>query len=421
MRSPRRGGPIAEARTPRAPRQAFPALRHREFRRYAVGQGVSLVGFWMQNVAQGWLVYRLSGSELALGVVGFASYLPVLLCAPVAGTVADRVSRRWLILVTQGLAMLLALALGVLAATGQATVPRVAVLAALSGTVGAFDLPARQALLIELVGPEDLAGAIALNASIFNVARVVGPALAGMLVGSVGEAPCFFVNALSYGPLIAALSAMSAGRRPAGGGAPIAAIRSGLAYLRREPMQRALLLALGIVAGVALQANVLMPALAERSFAVGAEAYGLLLTAYGGGAVVSALRLAAYRQTLGGQRVNLLQGLAVFGGGLALVALSPSYELAVAGQFIAGFGMVRYTATTNALVQTLVDDAYRGRIMGLHTVMFMGTAPFGTLLLGIVAAPAGPRPALVLASAVPVLMLFWLRSRSLLFERAADG
>lgn len=389
----------------------FPALRHREFRRYAAAQGISLVGFWMQSVAQSWLVYRLSGSELALGIVGACAFLPVLVLAPLAGSVADRVRRRRLILLTQSLAMGIALTLGALAASDRATVAVVAVLAALSGAVGAFDLPARQAFLIDLVGPEDLASAIALNASVFNAARVLGPALAGTLVSSVGEAPCFAVNALSYLPLLMTLVAGEGGNSASGRAAPLAAIRSGLAYVRTQPVQRALLVALGVVAGISLQANVLMPAIAERTFAAGAQGYGLLLTAYGVGAALSALRLAASRHTVADHRRHLLRGLAVFGTGLVGVGLSPTYGAAVVAQFVAGYGMVRYTATTNTLLQLLVDDAYRGRVMGLHTVMFMGTAPAGSILLGGIAAPAGPRAAILLAGAVPLFALWWLAGR----------
>lgn len=376
-----------------------------------MAQGISLVGFWMQSVAQGWLVYRLSGSELALGVVGACGFFPVLIFAPLAGSVADRVRRRELILLTQSMAMGIALTLGVLTAADRVTVPVVAVLAALSGTVGAFDLPARQAFLIDLVGAEDLASAIALNASVFNGARVLGPALAGSLVASVGEAPCFAVNAVSYIPLIAILLSTGRGHRAARRMPRVAATRSGIAYVRTQPVLRALLVALGAVAGVSLQANVLMPAIAERTFGAGAQGYGLLLTAYGGGAALSALRLAAQRHTAADHRQHLLRGLAVFGGGLVGVGLSPTYELAVAAQFVAGFGMVRYTATTNTMIQLLVDDAFRGRVMGLHTVMFMGTAPAGSVLLGAIAAPAGPRPAMLVAAIVPLLAAWWLAER----------
>ena len=397
----------------------FPALRHRNFRRYVVGQGVSLIGFWMQSVAVGWLVYRLSGSEFLLGVVSFVAYLPVLCFSPIAGALADRVDKYRLILVTQTTSMLLALTLGALSAADLATVPVVAICAAFMGMVGAFDLPARQSFLVDLVGPEDLPGAIALNATIFNAARVVGPAVAGMLVGQVGEAPCFFVNGLSY---LAALWALLGMRlppaRPRSAGRSDRSLRSGIEYVRRQPMTRALLIALGFVSALSLQANILMPALAKRSFGADAEGYGLLLSAYGAGAVLSAMLLARRRRSLVEQRRALLAGLVVFGVGLLGVALSPTFEMAVLCQLAAGLGMVRFTATTNASVQTVVDDAYRGRVMGLHTLMFAGVAPLGSLILGALATPYGPQPALLLSAAVPLAAALWLRS--VLAPAAAD-
>ena len=390
----------------------FPALRHADFRRYVLGQGVSLIGFWMQSVAQAWLVYRLSGSELALGTVAFVAYLPVLCLAPLAGVVADRVDKWRLILFTQGAAMLLALGLGVLAAAGAATVPLVAAFACALGTIGAFDLPTRQAFLVEMVGSDDLPSAIAINASVFNTARVIGPAIAGALVATVGEAPSFLLNGASYLAVLWALAGMRlADRRPVVARHGGRNVRSGLRYVRRRPVQAALLLALGLVSALALSANVLMPSLAQRTFARGATGYGLLLTAYGTGAVLSALRLASRQYTRAQHRRTLLGGLALFGAALLGVAASPRFPIAIACQFLAGLGMIRFTATTNTLIQLLVDDDYRGRVMGLHTVMFLGMAPFGSLLLGAIAEPFGARAALVVSGCAPLLALAFLVRR----------
>jgi MFS family permease len=390
---------------------AFPALHHRNFRRYLAGQSVSLVGFWMQSVAQGWLVYSLSGSEFWLGAVAFAGYLPVLCLSPIAGAIVDRVDKYRLILLTQTSAMLLAFALAGLSWAGAASVPAVAVLAVLLGIVGAFDLPARQSFLVDLVGPDDLPSAIALNATTFNTARVVGPAVAGVLVGSVGETLCFLVNGVSY---LAALWALWGMELPAivrrVAPSEERTLRSGLAYVRSQPTMRALLVALGFVSALSLQANVLMPALAKRTFGADAAGYGLLLTAYGVGAVCSALLLARRRRTVHEQRRGLLTGLVVFGCGLLGVAASRTFEVAVACQLIAGLGMVRFTAITNASVQLSVDDAYRGRVMGLHTLMFLGVAPIGSLLLGALATPYGPQPALVVSGIVPLAIAIWLRA-----------
>jgi MFS family permease len=364
----------------------------------------------MQSVAQGWLVYRISGSTVALGAVAACAYLPVLLLAPSAGVVADRVRKRQLILVTQSLAMVLALALGVVVWLDLATVPLVAAFAACLGAVGAVDLPARQSFLVELVTAEDLPSAIALNASIFNTARVVGPAIAGTLVGVIGEAPCFLLNGASYLAVLWALWGVPAGKRPLAGRGRSEGLRSGLRYVRARPEQAALLLALGLVSGVALQANVIMPAFASETFGAGASAYGMLLTAYGVGAVLAALRLAARHWTRPEHRRHLLAGLLVFACGLLGVAASPAFAAALALQAVAGFGMLHYTATTNALIQLLVDDRVRGRVMGLHTVMFMGTAPLGSLLLGWVAA-FGPRAAIAVAGVVPLVAMLALRGR----------
>jgi predicted MFS family arabinose efflux permease len=390
----------------------FPALRHRNFRRYAAGQVVSLAGFWMQSVAQGWLVFRLSGSELALGTVAFVGYLPVFLLSPLAGVVADRMDKRRLVMVTQSLAMGLAVVQGLVVVTGVATVPIVAAMAFLVGVVGAVDLPTRQSFMVELVGADDLPAAIAFNASVFNTARVVGPAIAGAVVASAGEGPCFFLNGASY---LAALWALAGMRfdhprpRPAVGRAT--GLRSGLAYVRSRPTIAALLLALGAVSTLALQANVLMPALAERVFGRGARGLGGLLAAYGAGAVVTALRLASRRYGEAEYRRNLLLGLGGMAAGLFVVAAATRFEIALLGQLLAGFGMLRYTATTNALVQLLVADALRGRVMGLHTVMFAGTAPFGALVLGAIGRRFGPQAALLVSGTGALLVAMWLATR----------
>jgi predicted MFS family arabinose efflux permease len=390
----------------------FPALRHANFRRYAVGQVISLAGFWMQAVGQGWLVFRLSGSEFALGAVAFVGYLPVLLCSPIAGVVADRFDKRRVVLVTQSCAMVLAFAQGMIVVTDVATVPLVAAMAFLMGTVGAFDLPTRQSFMVELVGTEDLPAAIAFNSSVFNTARAVGPALAGMVVAAAGEAPCFFLNSASY---LAALWAIGGMRfdvaRPLRVPGRPASLRSGLSYVWARPVVSGLLLTLGIVSAMCLQSNVLMPSLAERVFGRGPQGFGVLLTAYGLGAVVTALRLASRRYSDVENRRNLLLGLAGMAMGLVIVAVSPRYEVAIVGQVVAGFGMLRYTATTNALVQILVDDAYRGRVMGLHTVMFIGAAPLGSLLLGTVGHSLGPQHALLVAAGGALLAAMWLAVR----------
>lgn len=405
-------GGLTAAGSPGVIAARFPALRHRNFRRYVLGQGVSLIGFWTQSVAQSWLVYRLSGSAVALGAVSAASYFPVLLVAPLAGVLADRMDKRRLVMVTQSTAMVLAFTLGVLVTLDRVTVAGVAVFAFLLGVVGAVDLPTRQAFIVEMVGPEDLSGAIALNASVFNSARVIGPAIAGALVALVGEGPCCMINGVSYGALLWALAGMRLPAAVAHGGRTIhGGLRSGLRYVRHHPTARALLLALGVVSALSLQVNVLFPVLARQVFAADARGYGLLLTAFGAGAVVSALALAWGRADVAQARWRLVGGLAGFGVGFLGLALTNCFAVALVCNLIAGLGMVRYTATTNALLQLRVDDEFRGRVMGLHTVMFMGTSPVGSLLLGAMAEHWGPAAAVTTAGCAPLLTAVWLLRR----------
>jgi predicted MFS family arabinose efflux permease len=278
--------------------------------------------------------------------------------------------------------------------------------------VGSCALPTRQSFIVDLVGSDDLPAAIAFNASVFTTARVVGPAIAGVVVARAGEGPCFFLNSLSYVAALWAIGGMHLVRRPA---RPVATrptgLRSGLAYVRRRPVIAALLLALGAVSTIALQANVLMPSLAEKVFGRGAQGFGGLLTAYGVGAVITALRLASRQYSDAEYRRNLLLGLSGLAIGLFIVAASPSYEVALAGQLVAGFGMLRYSATTNALVQLLVDDAIRGRVMGLHTVMFVGSAPLGALILGWIGHQLGPQAAIVVSGTGALLVAMWLAMR----------
>jgi MFS family permease len=391
----------------------FPALRHRNFRLFVVGQGLSLVGFWMQSVGQGWLVYRLSDSPLALGFVAFAGYLPILCLAPVAGVFVDRTRKRPLLLVTQTVLLLLALLLGTLVAAHVVTVPYIVACAFCVGLVNAADVPARQAFLVEMTSPEDLPGAIALNSSIFNTARMVGPVLAGVVLGAAGEAACFFANAASYVAVLWALARMRLPHDvpPPPSHALGAGLRSGLEYVWRERALRNLLLLLGVVGAFGLPYQVLMPVFARTVFAAGPRTYGLLLAAAGIGAVTSSLLLAWRITGRDAHRRKLLQGLALFAIGILGLALSPTLPVALAFQVVAGFGMIRYTATTNTLLQLLAADDYRGRVMGLHTVMFLGTAPAGSLLLGGLAERFGAPTAALVSGVVTLVAAGWLALR----------
>jgi MFS family permease len=378
-----------------------------------VGQGISLIGFWMQSVAQGWLVYRLQERPLDVGKVAFAGYLPILLLSPVAGVVADRLPRRTVLLATQTALMLLAAGLGALVWEGAATVRTVMLFAFGVGLVSALDVPTRQSFLIEMASPEDLPNAIALNSSIFNAARVVGPAIAGSLVTVVGEATCFFLNAASYVAVLAALARMRVPHvaRASHGQALGSGFRSGLRYVWAAPVLRNLLLLLGVVCGLGVQYQVLMPVFARTVFDTGPEGFGLLLTAAGIGSMAASLQLAVRRYSRVQHRRHLLLGLAVFAAAVLGLAASPRFEMALACQLLAGYGMVNYLATTNTLLQMVVDDAYRGRMMGLHTVMFLGTQPFGSLVLGGLAQRLGARRAALVSGCVSLAAAAWLAFR----------
>jgi predicted MFS family arabinose efflux permease len=281
------------------------------------------------------------------------------------------------------------------------------------GTVSALDVPTRQSFLVEMAGAEDLPNAIALNSSIFNGARVVGPAIAGSLVAAVGEAPCFFLNAVSYLAVLVALLSMRLPKTaPAGIASPVRGdFLSGLRYVWRTPVLRNLLLLLGVVCGLGVRYDMLMPLFAKSVFAAGPETYGLLLTAGGTGSIVAALQLATRRYTRLQHRQNLLLGLTTFALAVLGLAASPRLEVALCCQLLAGYGMVRYLATTNTLLQLYVDERYRGRMMGLHTVMFLGTQPVGSLLLAALAERFGAPGAATVSGLVSLAAAGWLAFR----------
>jgi predicted MFS family arabinose efflux permease len=369
---------------------AFQALRHRNFRLYLAGQAVSLVGTWLQSVAQSWLVYRLTDSPLLLGLAGFAGQAPVFFLAVVGGTLADRVDKRRLLVGTQAASAACAAALAVLTLSGRVTIVQVFVIAAALGAVNAFDIPTRQAFVAEMVGRDDLPNAIALNSSAVNAARIAGPALAGILVGLVGEGWCFAINAASFGTVILALLTMRLGPRTARrqGGSAASEIREAAAFALAHSPIRDLLLLLGVVSLVGMPYAVLMPVFADRVLGGGAETMGVLLGAAGVGALAAALALAVRASPRGLGR--WVAGSAV-GFGVALVAFSLARGLAPAclALLVAGFCLMTQMAASNTLLQVLTPDRLRGRIMAFYSMMFMGMAPFGALGAGAAAARLG--------------------------------
>ena len=361
------------------------ALRHRNFQLFFGGQLLSLTGTWMQTTAQAWLVYRMTNSALLLGSVGFASQIPVFLVAPIGGITADRRNRQRLVIATQTASMILAGILAWLTLTGRVQVWHIFVLAALLGVVNAFDIPGRQSFLVDMVGKEDLMNAIALNSSMFNGARVIGPAIAGILVARIGEGWCFAANAISYIAVIVGLLLMKVLSPPrASKQSPIEDIIEGFRWVNHTKVIRALLLLIGLVSLVGMPYTVLMPVFADKVLHGGARELGILMGATGVGALFGALTLAAKTGVTGlGRWVAIT--CATLGISLFLFSFSTSFWLSAALLLPAGYSMMLQMACSNTLIQTMVPDELRGRVMSLYSMMFMGMAPFGAFFGGALA------------------------------------
>jgi MFS family permease len=366
------------------------ALRHRNFQLFISGQIISVIGSWMQSIAESWLVYRLTGSALLLGATGFASQIPVFLVAPLGGIMADRLNRQRIVIGTQISSMILALVLAALTLTGFIRVWQIFVLAALLGIVNAFDIPARQSFLVDMVGKEDLMNAIALNSTMFNGARIIGPAIAGILVSRIGEGWCFLVNGLSYIAVIAGLLMMRVDRPTslAPRGPALAHLVEGYRFARHTAPIRSILLLLGLVSLVAMPYTVLMPVFADQILHGGARGLGILMGATGVGALLGALTLATRSGVLGlGRWVASTCG--GFGLSLVLFSFSRHFWLSVVLLLPVGFCMMLGMASSNTLIQAMTPDHLRGRVMAMYTMMFMGMAPFGSLFAGGIAEHLG--------------------------------
>jgi MFS family permease len=375
---------------------ALRSLRHRNFRLFAAGQLVSMTGTWVQLVAQSWLVYRLTGRATLLGLVAFAAHVPVFLLAPIGGALADRFERRRIIVVTQAISMVLAFALAALTLGGVVREWHIVALAAGLGIVHAFDIPARQSFLVEMVGREDLINAIGLNSSLFNGARMTGPAVAGVLVAAIGEGWCFFINGLSFAAVIVALLAIRVPpfQAPAKS-STLERIREGFAFAARERPVRALLVMLAVLSLIGMPYMVLMPVFADRVLFGGPAAYGILMSAAGMGALAGAIALASRRDVrgLGGW---VARAAIAFGSLLCVFSFSRSMWISVALLLPIGFSMMVEISSSNTLIQTMVPDALRGRVMAVYSMMFMGMAPLGSLLAGWSADRIGaPRTVLI--------------------------
>jgi MFS family permease len=390
--------------------ERFPALLSRNYRLYWIGQGISLIGTWMQSVAVSWLVWRLSKSPFLLGLSGVSLTLPVLAFSLFAGVVADRFVRQRVIFVTQALSLVQALVLALLVTFGQPRVEVVLGCVLVLGMISAFDMPARQSFLSETVEPVHLPNAIALQSTIFNGARLLGPALAGAVLATLGEAPCFWINAASYVAVLWALSRMrleSAPPRAARGGSALEHLREGVRYAFGVPRLRNLLVLIGIAGAFGFQYTVLLPVYADRILRAGAGGFGMLASAAGVGSLLAALTMTR-RQTLPRLRRNLLFGLSIFGCALVAFSFSRVFVLSLALNLVVGFGMILYAASTNTMIQLTVQDQFRGRVMSLYTLMFVGTAPLGSFVLGSIAQHAGAPTATRLSGTMCVLGAVWV-------------
>ena len=390
----------------------FSALGHRNFRLFWSGQLISLVGTWMQSVAQGWLMHRLTHSPLMLGVLGFAQFLPVMFLSLWAGVIADRMDKRRLILITQSAALVQAALLATVVTLGVVQPWMVLVLAFVFGIVNSFDLPARQSFLVEMVGKEHLPNAIALNSAGFNIARVLGPAVAGVIIATAGEGACFWLNAVSYLAVIVMLLRMDLPPYVADDGrkGTLSTLREGVNYALETRPIRNLLMLLGLIAGLGFQYMVLLPVYARDILHANEKAYGLMVSAFGLGSLCSAF-LMTRQQDRPALRRNLLIGLGSAGVGMGVFAWSRSLPLTLAMGFAAGFGLILYVASTNTLLQLTTEDRFRGRIMSLYTFMFIGTAPIGALMCGGIAQRWSAPVATSLSAVVLLAGALWVSYR----------
>lgn len=377
------GARPAEARL----RDVGRALRHRNYRLFFAGQGISLVGTWLTWVATSWLVYRLTHSALILGIVSFASQLPTFFLAPFAGVWLDRTNRHRVLVLTQSLAAIQSGLLAFFTLTGTIRIPHILVLGAFQGLINAVDMPARQAFVVEMVEDRaDLPNAIALNSTMFNAARLIGPSIAGVLIALVGEGWCFFIDAVSYVAVIASLLAMHIQPRPsrAAAGHVLAELEAGFRYVAGSVPIRSILLLLALVSLFGIPYTVLMPVIVTQVLHGGPHTLGFLTAASGLGALAGALYLASRRSVLGLGRVV---GIASITFGLALVAFSRSHWLALSLSLMPfiGASMIVAMASSNTILQTMVDENMRARVMSFFAMSFFGTAPLGSLFSGALA------------------------------------
>jgi MFS family permease len=388
---------------------AWRALRHRNFQLFFFGQGISLIGTWMTRLATGWLVYRLTHSALLLGVVGFAGQIAAFALAPVAGVWVERVDRRRMLVWTQAAGALQSLALAVLTLAHVITIGEIIALAALQGLINAFDMPGRQAFLVQMVEDRsDLGNAIAINSSMVNAARLIGPAIAGLVIAAVGEGWCFLIDGVSYLAVIASLLAMRIRpldiRRQAAG--MLAQMREGWDYVSTFRPVRTVLLLLVLMSLMGWPYTVLLPVFAGQVLHGGPNTLGWLTGASGVGALISAISL-ALRKSVAGLARMLQVASAMLGCALVLFGLSHTLWLSLVLMVFAGFGMIQMASVTNTIVQTLVPEDKRARAMSYYGMAFFGAAPFGSLLSGALAHRFGAPHTVILTGAFCIAGSLW--------------
>jgi MFS family permease len=392
---------------------AWRALRHRNFRLFFAGQSISLIGTWMTRVATSWLVYRVTGSALLLGVVGFAGQIPTFLLAPFAGVWVDRLDRRNMLVWTQVLACVQSLALAVLTLTHKINIHEIIGLSIFQGLINAFDMPGRQAFLVQMVeDKQDLGNAIALNSSMVNMARLVGPAIAGIVIGAVGEGYCFAIDGISYFAVIASLLMMHVKIAPVKRAATsmLEQLKDGWTYVAGFQPIRTILSLFALVSLMGMPFTVLMPIFASNILHGGPHTLGFLLGASGVGALISALSL-ALRKTVRGLTTMIQISAALFGLGLIGFGLSRYLWLSLLLLLIIGFGMMQGMAASNTVIQTLVPEDKRGRVMSYYTMAFVGMAPFGSLLAGVLAHRLGAPRAVMITGTFCIAGAVWFSTQ----------
>ncbi len=386
------------------------ALASRNYRLFFFGQVVSLVGTWITTTATNWLVYRLTGSAFLLGVVGFAGQFPAFLLGPFAGIAVDRWDRHRLLVVTQTISMLQSFALAALVLSGRITLEWIVGLSVVQGLVNSFDMPARQAFLLTMIeNKQDLGNAIALNSSMVNLARLIGPSIAGVVIASTGEGWCFLIDGVSYVAVIVGLLRMRIVRRevalPARGGT-LRQLTEGFTYAFGFRPIRSIIILLALVSLVGVPYSVLMPVFATTVFHGGPHTLGMLMTSSGCGALLGALWLAQRRSVIGlGRVIALASGL--FGVGLISFSFVHVLWLAIPCLVVAGFGFMVQMASSNTVIQTIVDDEKRGRVMSFYMMAFLGTAPFGSLVAGWLSSRIGAGHTLFVGGACCIVGALW--------------